>query len=111
MEREEYKYDPRFSKQTNESFKILHDIYEDCRLIFNGEKYMDWVTGEKAPEPTDEIMNKYNEYLKGYINEENRGILRTLLVIGKPYKHNPIVKDTLETLANKLREGSTTGKI
>jgi hypothetical protein len=30
-------------------------------------------------------------------------MIRTLLVIGKPFKNNPIVKDNLEFLANKLR--------
>jgi hypothetical protein len=103
MEREEYEYDPKFSKQTNQSFKIIHDIYEDCKLILGAEKHFEWVSGEKSQTPSDDIMNNFNEYLKGYINEENKGILRTLLVIGKPYKHNPIVKDTIEILANKSK--------
>jgi hypothetical protein len=111
MERKEYQYNPTFSKETNDNLKVFHEIREDCKLILNAQKHIEWVTGNKSPEPTDEMMNNYNEYLKGYINEENKGILRTLLVIGKPYKHNPIVKDTLEILANKLREDSPTGKI
>jgi hypothetical protein len=37
------------------------------------------------------------------IDEEDNGMIRTLLVIGKSFKTNPIVKDNLETLANKLK--------
>ena len=40
--------------------------------------------------------------LNNHLNDDN-GMIRTLLVIGKPFKNNPIVKDNLEFLANKLR--------
>ncbi len=60
MEIVEYQYEPKFSKQTNESFKIFHNIYEDCRLILNAQKHIEWVTGEKSSESADEIMNNFN---------------------------------------------------
>jgi len=56
-------------------------------------------------------MVNFNNYLIKYINEKNRGILRTLLVIAKPYKNHPIVKETISILADELRKGSKTGRI
>jgi len=111
MERKEYKYDSRFSKQTNQSFKIIHDIYEDCKLILGAEKHLDWIDGGVSPKPTDDMLHNFNEYLKSYINEENAGILRTLLIIAKPYKDNMIVKENIDILSVKLREKSHNGSI
>lgn len=85
--------------------------YGDCEVILGGEKCLDSFTHTPAPNPTDEQLNKFNDYLKGFLHETDSGMLRTLLVIGKPFKHEPIVKDTLEVLANKLRSKSKTGKI
>jgi hypothetical protein len=64
--------------------------HNDCREIFKGDR--DIV----------EKLNDFNDYLNNHINDDN-GMMRTLLVIGKPFKNNPIVKDNLEFLANKLR--------
>jgi hypothetical protein len=111
MIRKEYEYRPMFSKETNDNMKIFHEITEDCIEILGSQKYMEPFTGEKSGEPTNETMTKYNQYLMKYTNETNRGVLRTLLIIGKPYKNHPIVKETLTILADELRKGSTTGFI
>lgn len=65
-------------------------VHNDCREIFKGDR--DIV----------EKLNDFNDYLNNHLNDDN-GMIRTLLVIGKPFKNNPIVKDNLEFLANKLR--------
>lgn len=68
--------------------------HDDVRDIFESDKSL------------DERLNEFNDYLKGYvdnIDEEDNGMIRTLLVIGKSFKTNPIVKDNLEILANKLK--------
>jgi hypothetical protein len=68
--------------------------HDDVRKIFESDKSL------------DERLNEFNDYLKGYvdnIDEEDNGMIRTLLVIGKSFKTNPIVKDNFETLANKLK--------
>jgi hypothetical protein len=109
--RKEYQYNPMFSKETNDNLKIYHGIYEDCSEILGAEKHLEPFTGKRSGSPSDETMVKYNEYLKGYLNETDRGILRTLLVVGKPYKNHPIVSETMETLANELRRTSKTGRI
>jgi hypothetical protein len=57
------------------------------------------------------LFSEYNQYLMKYTNETDRGILRTLLVFGKPYKNHPIVKDTITILADELRKGSPNGFI
>jgi hypothetical protein len=85
--------------------------YDDCKAILGGEKCLDSFSHTPAPKPTDEQLDKFNNYLKGFLDETDSGMLRTLLVIGKPFKHEPIVKDTLELLADKLRVKSGTGKI
>ena len=109
--REEFIYDPKFSKETNDNFKIFHEIREDCREILGAEKWIEPFTGKKSGPPSDEVMTKYNEYLMKYTNETNRGILRTLLVFGKPYKNHPIIKETFNILADELRKGSPNGLI
>jgi hypothetical protein len=68
--------------------------HDDVRKIFESDKSL------------DERLNEFNDYLKNYvdnIDEEDNGMIRTLLVIGKSFKTNPIVKDNLETLTNKLK--------
>lgn len=109
--REEYEYKTMFSKETNDNMKVFHDITEDCIEILGTSKYLEPFTGKKSGTPSDEVMTKYNQYLMKYTNETNRGILRTLLVFGKPYKNHPIVKDTITILADELRKGSPNGFI
>ena len=99
------------NKESQERMAKYERAYEDCRNILKSEKHLDAFSLKTSPEPSRESLNKFNEYLKGFLKEEDRGILRTLLIIGKPFKRNEIVKDTLEILANKLREGSPSGKI
>lgn len=109
--RKEYEYKTMLSKETNDNMKVFHDITEDCIEILGTSKYLEPFTGEKSKTPSDETMIEYNQYLMKYINETNRGILRTLLIIGKPYKNHPMVKETLSVLADELRKGSITGFI
>lgn len=68
--------------------------HDDVRIIF------------KTDRPLDERLNEFNDYLKTYvdnIDEEDNGMIRTLLVIGKSFKDNPIVKDNLDYLATTLK--------
>jgi hypothetical protein len=68
--------------------------HDDVRIIF------------KTDRPLDERLNGFNDYLKTYvdnIDEEDNGMIRTLLVIGKSFKDNPIVKDNLDYLATTLK--------
>jgi hypothetical protein len=68
--------------------------HDDVRKIF------------KTDRPLDERLNEFNDYLKTYvdnIDEEDNGMIRTLLVIGKSFKTNPIVKDNLDYLATTLK--------
>jgi hypothetical protein len=68
--------------------------HDDVRKIFESDKSL------------DERLNEFNDYLKGYvdnIDEEDNGMIRTLLVIGKSFKTNPIVKDNLDYLVTTLK--------
>ena len=109
--RREFIYDSKFSKETNDSFKIFHEIREDCREILGAEKWLEPFTGTRSSLPSDEVMTKYNDYLMKYIGETNRGVLRTLLVFSKPYKNHLVIKETFNILADELRKGSTNGFI
>lgn len=109
--REEFKYDPMFDEETNDNLKVFHEIYEDCKEIMGSEKHLEPFTGKKSGMPTDGVMKNLNEYLMKYMNETNRGVLSTLLVIGKPYKNHPIISETFEILLNTLRKGSRNGFI
>jgi len=74
-------------------------VHDDVREIF------------KADKPLDDRLLDFNLYLKPYVENidiQDNGMIRTLLVIGKSFKNNPIVKDNLELLANKLRSNLNT---
>ena len=75
----------------NENFLKYEKIHNDCREIFKGDRVI------------EEKLNSFNEYLNSHLMDDDNGTMRTLLVIGKSFKNNPIVKDNLEFLANKLR--------
>jgi hypothetical protein len=79
------------SIEQSENMLVFKKIHDECREIFKGDREL------------SEKLNAFNEYLNNYLNTDNNGIMRTLLVIGKAFKDNPIVKDNLEFLANKLR--------
>lgn len=74
-----------------ENMLLYEKIQEDCRAIFEGDRDL------------SEKLTNFNDYLDNYLNSYDSGIIRTLLMIGKTFKTNPIVKDNLEFLANKLR--------
>lgn len=65
----------------------------------------------KADKPLDDRLLDFNLYLMPYVENidiQDNGMIRTLLMIGKSFKNNPIVKDNLELLANKLRSNLNT---
>jgi hypothetical protein len=78
----------------NDNMLRYEKAHDDVREIFRNDKDL------------NEKLNDFNDYLKGYvdnIDNEDNGMIRTLLVIGKSFKNNPIVKDNFEILANKLK--------
>jgi hypothetical protein len=67
-------------------------IHDECREIFRGDRAL------------DQKLEEFRRYLADYLGEEeDNGTIRTLLIIGKPFKENPIVKATLDILAERLR--------
>jgi hypothetical protein len=111
MERKEYKYNEMFSESTNKNMEKFHNMYEDCRLIMGSQAHIDNVFGVKTQEPKTNQLEELSKYAEQFKEEECRGTLRTMLVILKPYKNREETCEIAETLANKLREGSKTGKI
>jgi hypothetical protein len=97
--------------EKSENMLRYEKAYDDCRDILGGNKHLDAFSLRPSVSPTNEQLEKFNDYLYAHINEEDSGMLRTLLIIGKPFKNNPIVKDNLEILTNRLRARSKTGFI
>lgn len=67
-------------------------MHDECREIFRGDREL------------DQKLEEFNRYLEDHLGEEeDTGTIRTLLVIGKSFKGNPIVQGNLEFLADRLR--------
>jgi hypothetical protein len=75
----------------NENMLRYEKIHDDCRVIFKGDRDL------------SKKLTDFNNYLNNHLDTDDNGIMRTLLMIGKSFKENPIVKNNLEFLANKLR--------
>lgn len=94
-----------------EGLEIYDALYERSRDILGGHRHLDWCSIEAAPEPTEEQFKEWAEWAATYFEHPNRGLVRTLLVIGKPYKTNPLMEPTLTRLADYLRSTSPNGRI
>lgn len=67
----------------NDNMLRYEKVHDDIKMIFSTDKSL------------DEKLIEFNNYLKRYIdniNDENNGMIRTLLVVSKSFKTNPIVK-------------------
>lgn len=91
--------------------KELEKIYDDTEKILGKQVYVLGQLIGRTERGTDEKLKELDKYSQKFLEEENRGKLRTILIILKPYKNNEIIKDTAEKLANKLRAGSPNGFI
>jgi hypothetical protein len=87
-------------------------IYADVEEIFESKPvYVLGAYAGRTSPVADEKLTALAEYAKRFDGEENSGKLRTILVILKPYKNNPIIKETADLLADQLRSRSKTGFI
>jgi hypothetical protein len=87
-------------------------IYDAAEKILGSKPiYILGAIVDRTSQVTDKKLEALVEYAKGFEGDPDRGKLRTMLVILKPYKNHPIIKETAELLANQLRVGSTTGFI
>lgn len=80
--------------EKTENMLRYEKVHDDVREIFRVDK------------PIDDRLYDFNLYLMPYVenvDNEDNGMIRTLLVIGKSFKNNLIVKDNLEILSNKLK--------
>jgi hypothetical protein len=96
----------------NEILSPYEQIYADVEKIFESRPvYILGAYAGRTSPATDEKLAELAEYAKKFDGEENNGKLRTILVILKPYKNNPIIKETADLLADQLRSRSKTGFI
>ena len=89
-----------------EGLEKYEKVYEDTRKILGDPIYVVGALVGRTERTTDEKLKELNEYAKNFLEEDNRGMLRTILIVLKPYKNHDIIKDTAAVLADKLRAGS-----
>ena len=95
-ERSPYKYNESFSKAVNDMLELLHNMYEDADFILSDK---------------DKNLELLAQWSTQFIGETDRGILRTLLIILKPFRNETAIHNIFEICANELRKGSDTGRI
>lgn len=108
------KYIKKF--ESSDLVQRIEQIYTDIDKILGKPVYINGAlvkreTDRRNDGVTDEKLERINRYLEDFLGEENRGILRTILVCLKPYKNNTIIADNLKILADRLRAGSKSGFI
>jgi len=59
----------------------------------------------------DDEFNKINQHLESLKTETNRGILRTALMVLKPFRNEKIIKKNYNQIAELLRSESTNNRI
>jgi hypothetical protein len=76
-------------------------IYDDVDSILdNNPRY---VNGLYFSDPVDDTkLTKLKEYAEKFIDETDRGILRTILTCVKPFSKNEIIRGVYIILAEKL---------
>jgi hypothetical protein len=77
-------------------------IYDDVDSILdNNPRYINAVY---CGDPVDDTkLTKLKEYAEKFIDETDRGILRTILTCVKPFSKNDIIRDTYLKLSEKLK--------
>lgn len=94
------------------SLRKYEIIYEDCYKILGSQKHLDVFGLSKSLEPSAEQMEEFKKYAERFLSDEvNNGELRTILVIGKPYRNHPVIKDLFKVLSDRLRSRNKSGKI
>lgn len=94
------------------SLRKYEIIHEDCYKILGSQKHLDVFGLSKSQEPSVKQMEEFKKYAERFLNDKvNNGELRTILVIGKPYRNHPVIRDLFEVLADRLRSRSKSGKI
>jgi len=80
-------------------------VYDDINEILGKPTiHMGRLIG-REDKPTDNTLYTLNEYTKTFIrNNDDKNLLRTILIILKPYKDNPILKETRLNLLTKYND-------
>lgn len=85
--------------------KLHNDIYDKVSEIF-GNEYDEVVLNvfgmSNQNEPTKEQLTELTEYLKSFMDVEF-GYVQTAIIASRPYREYPIVKETYDKLADKLK--------
>jgi len=95
----------------DDSMESYEKIYKDTDEILGNPLYILGGLAGRDKKITYEGLNKLREYAEKFLGCKNRGVLRTILIVLKPYKNNHIIKPTADKLADELRAGSTSGII
>ena len=80
--------------EKNSTMESYAKMYEDTDKILGKPIIEFGLLIGRSIKPTDEVLSELNEYSKKFINETDRGTIKTILIILKPYRENPILSGT-----------------
>lgn len=85
------------------NLEIYEKLYDDAEKILGSEKFIDSIINTNSSTPTDKQLSNWNNYLKDFLNETNMGILKTLLIISKPFNNIDILSETIQEINNRYK--------
>jgi hypothetical protein len=84
------------------SLERFDKIYNDVDSILDNNPH--YINAVYCGDPVDDTkLIKLKEYAEKFIDETDRGILRTILTCVKPFSKNDIIRDTYLKLSEKLK--------
>lgn len=96
----------------DKSLEPYEKIYRDTDKILGNPSYILGALAGRDKKLTFAGLNELKNYAEKFSEAGcNRGVLRTILIVLKPYKDNAVTKPIFTKLADELRASSTSGVI
>ena len=83
---------------------IYEKVYNDTDKILGNPAYFDGVLVGRDKKISDEGLEELKVYAEQFLSEENKGLLRTILIVLKPYRNNSIIKPIFDKLVTRHKE-------
>jgi len=91
------------SENKDNSLEPYDKIYRDTDKILGSPLYILGGLAGRDKKISDEELNELKNYAEGISGGVDKGVLKTILIVLKPYKNNDIIKSTFDKLADELR--------
>jgi hypothetical protein len=83
-------------------YDTIDEILDQTEL--GGEAILNTLGLKRNNYPTDEQLHALKNYMETFISEKDRGYLRTVLMVTKPYRTDPIITNVYYILYQELRK-------